>query len=268
MKIKNLSKIAISQLICLPIIAIACNKNEHIKENNLNIASNIKFDEQQEKKLVLDNNIFADETEKEKIIPVVEKLEISADIKKPQEVNTKEAITTPTNNQNTSLAPINITINNNINTKSTTLKTVFSVLGGITAAAGIGYALYWLFKDHDFKEKVFIEIETEIRKQFEEIQEVEETIKYEWEARTTQIRDYQSWYWLQNSNAIITRYRHSYKFNEKIDKVILEITKREKRKTIYEIVEKCITKYTNETNKKIKGYQKLLNEFKKWISQV
>ena len=145
MRTKILSKLAIAQLACLPIISISCGKHEQkAKENLVAVANSPKFD-----KLIDKNKEERDET-----TPIVEKIEVvnnGEDESKQIEKSKKAEI----RNQNNPNSPINVEIkndikfNNKINTKENKLKTFFAVIGGLATAAAVGYGLWWLFKEND-----------------------------------------------------------------------------------------------------------------------
>ena len=176
MKVKILSKLTIAQLACLPLISISCGKHEQkAKENLVTIASDPKFDK------LIDKN---KEEKRDKTTPIVEKIEVvnngesgSKQIEKTKKVEIR--------NSNNSNLPINvevkndIKIDNKINTKESKLKTFFAVIGGLAAAAAVGYGLWWLFRGEKYYE-ITGETKTNEVKSIHSgsVAEVEVTIKF------------------------------------------------------------------------------------------
>ena len=262
MKAKIISKLAIAQLACLPLISISCGKHEQkVKENLVTVASDPKFDK------LIDKN---KEDKTDKTTPIVEKIKVvnngesgSKQIEKSKKVEVK--------NPNSANSPINIEvkndikIDNKINTKENKLKTFFAVVGGLATAAAVGYGIYWLFKDN-----IYFEIENKSETQqtvsYEnKIEKIKVTIEYKRntdssnnnsiEVRIKTFKGYiitqQSQQWVQNGST-----------NNLTGKATIEGTKW--------YINKIISEFKSEiTNKKEitkKNWELLLLAFKDWIS--
>ena len=255
MRVKILSKLAIAQLACLPLISISCGKHEQkAKENLVAVITNPKFDK------LIDKN---KEEKTDKNTPIVEKIEVvnndedeSEHIEKSKKVEVK--------NPNNPNSPINvevkndIKIDNKINTKDSKLKTFFAVVGGLATAAAVGYGLWWLFRNNEVIEvtKSSSEQVTKIHSNY--TNEVEITFEYSCSEKCEKFNDK-----IKAKNGFIfTRTVNTfinYTNNSK-----LKLTIKGPEYIIYEIISLVTTTYnkTYETN-----WERLLKKLKEFFDK-
>ena len=258
MKVKIISKLAIAQLACLPLISISCGKHEQrAKENLVAVTNSPKFDK------LIDKN---KEDKTDKVAPIVEKIEVvnnggsgSKQIEKSKKVEVK--------NQNNSNLPINvevkndIKIDNKINKKESKLKTFFAVIGGLTTVAAVGYGLWWLFKENEYY-TIQEETQTTTATAYYDTEyNIEVTIKYN---RTnennleTKIKTFNSY--------VITNIIQQWTNNSNNGRLEGKIKIKGTKWHIHEIISKFKTEIINFQTGSITNFQKLLSKFKSWIN--